>query len=357
MIFVYDIEPAKEKPWYAFEDMDELDAAMQGHTYEMYDYISDYTQQVEAEFPLDRLNDLVTSEPERYEDGFIGRVYAGSSLNLVPSGKFYMPFACSNLTPCPICKGSGHIDNPDHAGSILSAAKAAQEALKSVLVGNHDVQAAYRELSKIVEARGETLSCPCCDGMGSHEAAADERFMEALAAHLDKEDMWQECGEGDSLSWFICKRVDWLDEESAFFEGLLEELDGNEDLALECLDNAREFLGRLPTWDDTFEVGTYYGQLKKYGIDRSGTTIYAAAAAADWFIGRDEIRREPPKIDYLCSSLTVALSAHLGRRLTDSELGDFIRMNTNRIADGTVLGSLAVWYPEVRLGIRGWELV
>jgi len=42
--------------------------------------------------------------------------YLGSILTLSPSGKVYTPWACSNLTPCPRCRGRGC----DHCGELGS---------------------------------------------------------------------------------------------------------------------------------------------------------------------------------------------------------------------------------------------
>jgi hypothetical protein len=51
---------------------------------------------------------------EIYEDeegNKIQTIYLGSILDLTPSGKFYTPFAHSNVDGCPRCNGNGMIKN------------------------------------------------------------------------------------------------------------------------------------------------------------------------------------------------------------------------------------------------------
>ena len=58
------------------------------------------------------LEDLGKAEVYEDEDGNrLQTIYLGSILSLTPSGKIYYPFAYSNLTPCPRCKGSAYIKN------------------------------------------------------------------------------------------------------------------------------------------------------------------------------------------------------------------------------------------------------
>jgi hypothetical protein len=40
------------------------------------------------------------------EDGNV-MVFVGTVFSLTPSGKYYLPFACSNVDLCPRCKGKG----------------------------------------------------------------------------------------------------------------------------------------------------------------------------------------------------------------------------------------------------------
>ena len=57
-------------------------------------------------------------EPEYDEENEIWtkHIYIGSVMGLLPSGKYYMPFACSNVHICKTCKEAGSVpcteDNP-----------------------------------------------------------------------------------------------------------------------------------------------------------------------------------------------------------------------------------------------------
>lgn len=85
----------------------------------------------------------------RDEEGqIIESTYLGSVLSFCPSGKYYLPFACSNVELCPRCKGSG---------------------------------------------------CDFCGHTGSREAYLDEVYFEAFDDTLEKAGCWRDCGEGDPL--------------------------------------------------------------------------------------------------------------------------------------------------------------
>lgn len=50
-------------------------------------------------------------EPEFDEENnmWTKHIYIGSVMSLLPSGKYYMPFACSNVEICEVCKQAGHV--------------------------------------------------------------------------------------------------------------------------------------------------------------------------------------------------------------------------------------------------------
>lgn len=86
-------------------------------------------------------------EGEKSESYYLGTVFA-----IMPSGKYYMPWACSNVDPCPRCEGKG---------------------------------------------------CDFCDHSGSREAHEDECFMDALEKEAGKYNCWVESGEGDPCDLFL----------------------------------------------------------------------------------------------------------------------------------------------------------
>ena len=76
----------------------------------------------------------------------------GTVFTIMPSGKFYMPWACSNVEPCPRCKGKG---------------------------------------------------CDYCGHCGSREAFEDSVMQEWLEHYADKVGCYVESGEGDPCDIFL----------------------------------------------------------------------------------------------------------------------------------------------------------
>ena len=111
---------------------------------------------------------------ESYKDmngNILKSVFIGTCFNIMPSGKYYMPFACSNVKMCLKCKGKGIIINPN-ADSAL-----------------------YEE-------------CPVCHGLGSEEAYKDRVMQKALEDFADKYGAFVHGGEGDPCDMFVSIVVD-----------------------------------------------------------------------------------------------------------------------------------------------------
>ena len=81
--------------------------------------------------------------------------YLGSCLSLAPSGKYYMPFACSNVAgDCPFCRGRG-------------------------------------------------ANCNTCGGTGSLSAYQDQEFYSALEDVCEEQGGWYESGEGNPTDLYF----------------------------------------------------------------------------------------------------------------------------------------------------------
>jgi hypothetical protein len=121
------------------------------------------------------------------DDREVRRVYLGTIFSLTPSGKIYMPFACSNVAgDCPVCKGEGST-KPRTGKRVRARARAQQSAFSRRTVKRNASSKVAREIyvQRVAKARHAAFvrastTCHACDGLGSISAARDERWNEAL---------------------------------------------------------------------------------------------------------------------------------------------------------------------------------
>lgn len=142
------------------------------------------------QFPYDvkELREKLDQQPwERVEaDREERAIFLGSVFNVYPSGKYYQPFACGNLHPCPRCKGLGK----------------RLDAVKTPIQGRHGLYCMAR-----------WVPCGRCDGGGSHEAADDERFAKVAEKALAKIGAYLTGGEGDGCDVYVMESRDISDAE------------------------------------------------------------------------------------------------------------------------------------------------
>lgn len=129
-----------------------------------------------------------------------GYCLLGSVFSLTPSGKFYAPFACSNVMGCARCKGTGKVKNRRADAAKYAAADARNAELLADLLANHGPYAARgwpTDKAEALEASRKeaaqyqpTLTCTWCDGMGSHEAAMDNDWQIALEQVAEKHGLY-----------------------------------------------------------------------------------------------------------------------------------------------------------------------
>ena len=103
----------------------------------------------------------MVKEEDTGPEEFVIRDFIGTVFSLMPSGKYYTPWASSNLELCPMCQG--------------------------------------------VELDGAQKTCPLCKGMGSYEAFLDETVMEATEVLLQGRHIWIESSEGDPTCLSACR--------------------------------------------------------------------------------------------------------------------------------------------------------
>ena len=133
------------------------------------EYYADHLDLV-PEDGLDRGNYHIMRDFDNAEN-LIASYDIGSCLHLAPSGKYYLPFACSNVDPCPYCEGKGTI------GSEF-----------------------------------DPEECPICRGEHSLDVLLDQEFYTALDDGAEKLDGFITSGEGcgTDLIFQICHQVDAL---------------------------------------------------------------------------------------------------------------------------------------------------
>lgn len=108
------------------------------------------------------MRDLRTAEVYDDLDGNkVKSEFLGTVFYIMPSGKYYQPFACSNVDVCGRCKGDG---------------------------------------------------CDYCGGLGSREAYEDSLMDEYLQEYANKAGAWVESGEGDPCDLFLVMAVESAEE-------------------------------------------------------------------------------------------------------------------------------------------------
>lgn len=119
---------------------------------------------------ISRLNNEELVRSSELLDGIGGwkkSFYIGTVFSVFPSGKYYMPFACSNLEECPECEGTG-----------------------------------------IIRTIDSEKTCVRCEGCGTYEGYVDQLFMDDLDQEAEKNGVIVECGVGDPTDMFISMYYD-----------------------------------------------------------------------------------------------------------------------------------------------------
>ena len=139
--------------------------------------------------PKEIRTEILNAEWHPIDEWTIERsAFLGTVFSLYPSGKYYTPFACSNIEPCTRCKGDGSIGKEE---------------------------------------------CPTCHGVGSEEAYKDEQFREQLELEASEMGLYVREGEGDPCDIFIAQGMDVLAECEHCSSTHTEWLQGTE---IECYD-------------------------------------------------------------------------------------------------------------------------
>jgi hypothetical protein len=190
---------------------------------------------VDHGFNLKRIRAKLDRESweDEYEPGQqVRRVYLGTVFNLTPSGKYYLPFACSNVDACPTCKGKGRVTprrlkrrtikkwQGRHAATMrrfdgLMGETGAERTPPTLMrpYRPQNKQAAFAFIDRQPKRfRMRYLNvgteCTACNGTGSREAYLDELWNEAATEALQSIGASLESGEGDPCDLFAVEYRD-----------------------------------------------------------------------------------------------------------------------------------------------------
>lgn len=183
-------------------------------------------------------------DAEDWEDDFeergqqVRRVYLGTVFNLTPSGKYYLPFACSNADACHTCKGLGRVTNRRLKRRTLkkwaSRHTAIMRRFDGLYAGDKEddrnvpsLGRAYRPQNKkaafaFIDRQPKKYrmrylnvgtECTACAGQGSREAYLDELWNEAATEGLQSIGASLQSGDGDPCDLFAVEHRDAPEDE------------------------------------------------------------------------------------------------------------------------------------------------
>lgn len=132
-------------------------------------------------------------------------VYLGSILEMGPSGKFYTPFACSNVTPCPKCKGTGGTPNKHHKKKkhdrlevkLIKLTMATIQKYGSYWNWPPETQTKINKIRKQQRHWQQHNECDQCGACGSQEAWLDEKYWCQIEMDLEEIGAFRTSSEGD----------------------------------------------------------------------------------------------------------------------------------------------------------------
>jgi hypothetical protein len=179
---------------------------------------------MEKIFNLEAIRAELDSEEWEEADGLYAlddsqsrRVFLGTIQALTPSGKVYLPWACSNVDICEQCKGSGRI--PGHHSRKVCRRNKSRYNEMMVKAMKHGYAYARKHFpNRMLTHNKWEKECPLCHGMGSREAYLDEEWNRQAAEELDTISCGLEYGEGDPCDLFAIEYRSTPDSQEVFQE-------------------------------------------------------------------------------------------------------------------------------------------
>jgi hypothetical protein len=167
--------------------------------------------QIELGFDPELVKKALEQETWSNDDQEQRAVYLGRMI--WPSGKFYTPWARSNVTPCPTCGGKGTHPTDMETCNICEGRK--YRSVTDLMKRRNEprdvvIHSLVNDFHTTVRPDGETFVCnacggdgafpaicPTCDGLGSEEAYHDELWREQCADLYDEYEFSVECDSTD----------------------------------------------------------------------------------------------------------------------------------------------------------------
>lgn len=161
-----------------------------------------------AIFDTSMLLERVAKEPVQWNNAGqpVRQYFIGSVFSLLPSGKYYTPWAWGNLATCPACGGTGQ--------QYRHSRRVRKRALRRAIRLMRMFRTRPKKWAKMVKARtradtiAKGLICSRCDGFGSHDVADDGRWYAQAELELAAVKLRLAAGEGDPCDLFVEQLVD-----------------------------------------------------------------------------------------------------------------------------------------------------
>lgn len=162
-----------------------------------------YVKEVEDSYYWDKIKEEAIANK--------GYAFLGTVMNIYPSGKFYTPWARSNVDLCPVCKGECSIKNakpdPKKVEGLYKERASITTPLiqQGKLVTDWDMLTKQRikKIDSLILRHSPTTPCKKCGGVGSAKAYRDGCYEEALQAVAEKHGGSITEGEGDMCDVFF----------------------------------------------------------------------------------------------------------------------------------------------------------
>jgi hypothetical protein len=156
-------------------------------------------------------------------DQIVRETYFGNVLSIYPSGKYYTPFARSNVEPCPKCHGEGTIKNIGYDAATYEATAALEQKYlrdmrrrgKHYKIMPKQWQREIDQIRQVIRLTEPHIECPCCYGMGSREAYEDQVFDTHFTECLAERNIYVAGSEGDGCDMIVGKVIEREDLKTA----------------------------------------------------------------------------------------------------------------------------------------------